>query len=188
MPNFDHFDFLAPIYDRVIHLSNPEILIQLANLPSKGKLLDAGGGTGRIAQVLKPQIDTVIVADLSFGMLKQAAHKNNLFSTCTHTEYLPFTNNTFERIVVVDAIHHVCDAQETCLELWRVLKPKGRIVIEEPDIRSPLVKIVAVAEKLAFMRSNFIAPPRIAEFFNGLIGDVKTYQAGYTAWITVDKP
>ena len=42
-----HFDWLAPIYDRVISQPEPDKLRQLLGLPA-GRLLEAGGGTGGI--------------------------------------------------------------------------------------------------------------------------------------------
>lgn len=46
---FDHFNFLAPIYDRAIPFSRLELLLQMVDLLVDGPLLDAGGGTGRVA-------------------------------------------------------------------------------------------------------------------------------------------
>ncbi len=57
---------------------------------------------------------------------------------------------------MVNALHHVCNQQETVNELWRTLQPGGRIVIEEPDVRTFAVKLFALGEKLALMRSHFL--------------------------------
>ena len=59
---------------------------------------------------------------------------------------------------MVDALHHVIHQGQTAREMYRVLKPGGRIVIEEPDIRKFGVKLIAVAEKLLLMRSHFLSP------------------------------
>jgi demethylmenaquinone methyltransferase/2-methoxy-6-polyprenyl-1,4-benzoquinol methylase len=187
MKNFDHFNFLAPIYDRAIKVNNLELLKKFVALPSPGNLLDAGGGTGRIGEALKPYIDTVIIADLSLGMLKKAYAKNGLLTVCAATERLPFPEASFDRIVIVDAIHHVYDARKTCSELWRLIKPGGRILIEEPDIRTLPVKIVSLVEKLALMRSFFVSPPQIAAYFEPVESKIRIQQVGYTSWIMVDK-
>jgi demethylmenaquinone methyltransferase/2-methoxy-6-polyprenyl-1,4-benzoquinol methylase len=65
----------------------------------------------------------------------------------------------------VDALHHVMDQAETIRELYRVLKVGGRLVVEEPDVRKFMVKLIAIGEKLALMRSHFLAPPAIEQLF-----------------------
>jgi demethylmenaquinone methyltransferase/2-methoxy-6-polyprenyl-1,4-benzoquinol methylase len=187
MAGFDHFSALAPIYDRLIGTNPSKILIEIADLPTHGALLDVGGGTGRIAYVLQSHIDITVVADISFGMLQQAVRKDQLQTACAPSEYLPFHNQSFDRIVMVDALHHVYDASETCKELWRVLKPGGKIIIEEPDIRTIPVMLVALVEKLALMRSRFISPPTIGSYFNYPDAEVEIHQKGYTSWISITK-
>jgi len=119
---FDHFDLLAPIYDRAIPFSRLEIMKRIVELPVDGLLLDACGGTGRVAAALKPFVKTVMVDDLSQGMLEQAKGKR-LVCIQSLSEDLPFNKATFDRIIMVDALHHVINQIGTVTELWRVLKP-----------------------------------------------------------------
>ena len=187
MPILDHFGIIAPCYDRVIRLREAQKLIDAASLPIQGALLDAGGGTGRVAEALQSLAGSVIVADLSFLMLKQAQRKVGLFSVCSVTERLPFPSETFERVIMVDALHHVCNQAETASELWRILKPGGRLVIEEPDIRKFSVKLMALAEKLAFMRSHFLAPHAITRLFPYANARISIESEGFNAWVVIEK-
>lgn len=182
---FDHFNLLASIYDRAIPFSRLELMLQMVDLPVDGLLLDAGGGTGRVAAALRPSVSGVFVADFSRGMLAQALAKG-LPGVRAPAEHLPFASETFERIIMVDALHHVHNQKQTLDELWRVLKPGGRLVIEEPDLRNWQVKIVAVAEKLVLMRSHFLSPPQIAELVSHQ-ARITTKTEGYTAWIIAEK-
>ena len=186
MPIMDHFGFIAPYYDRVFKPGERDWLFEVIGLPVSGVLLDAGGGTGRVSQFLRDQVDQVVIADLSYDMLLQAHAKEGLHPTCSHTEKLPFQNEFFDRVIMIDALHHVCDQAETAQELWRVLKPGGRIVIEEPDVRTFGVKVLAVAEKLVGMRSHFLAPPAIASLFDGT-ADIQIKRKGPISWVILDK-
>lgn len=182
---FDHFDLIAPFYDRAIPFSRLERMLRFVSLPADGLLLDAGGGTGRVAAALRPYVHEVLVVDSSSGMLAQAGRKG-LTSVVAPTELLPFADATFERIIMVDTLHHVAHQGETVRELWRVLRPRGRLVIEEPDVRTWQVMLVALAEKLALMRSHFLSPPRIAALFPPE-ARVTIEAERWTAWVIVEK-
>jgi len=187
MPGLDHFGWLAPYYERFIKPRQEDPLHSVAGLPVSGPLLDAGGGTGRIAQSLVNLAGRVVVADLSLKMLKEAAGKDHLQAVNCHSEHLPFPDGYFERVVMVDALHHVCDQRQTAGELFRVLAPGGRLVIEEPDVRVWGVKLIAVGEKLLLMRSHFLSPPRIAALFAGLSERVSVKNDGPISYTVVEK-
>ena len=183
---FDHFDFIAPFYERVIPLTEVEGLLEVVRLPVDGTLLDAGGGTGRVAAALCPHVREIVLVDVSAGMLAQARAKK-LTALNSYSEYLPFASDAFERVLMVDALHHVINQRQTIAELYRVLKPGGRLVIEEPDLRTFAVKLIAMAEKLALMRSHFLAPEQVVALFP--VGAQVTFQAKEnTAWIIAEKP
>lgn len=188
MPKFDHFDFLAPHYERFIQPKDPSGLWRMAALPVKGAVLDVGGGTGRIAQFLTQMAGQVVVADLSLKMLAECNKKDGVQVTCGASETLPFPSETFSLIIMVDALHHVFDQAATIRECWRLLEPGGRMVIEEPDLRTLTVKVLAVLEKLALMRSHFLSPPAIAALcaFPGAKSSIEV--DGFNAWVIVDKP
>ena len=69
-------------------------------------------------------------------------------------EALPFSDGVFERVIVVDALHHFSSRQTALDELTRILSPGGRLLIEEPDLKRLGVKIVAVLEKILMMESH----------------------------------
>lgn len=183
MPAFDHFSFIAPLYARAAY-SKTDVMREVASLPVHGNLLDAGGGTGRVASAIRDLVDEVIVADVSLGMLKEVP-LSTLKPVCGGSESLPFADNSFERVIMVDALHHVIDHTRTARELFRVLKPGGVLVIEEPDIRTFGVKLIAVAEKLLLMRSHFLAPEEILKLFPN--GEKQVKAVDGTAWIIIKK-
>lgn len=183
-----HFDIIAPFYDRVIQKLDLKRLISLLKLPSKGLMLDAGGGTGRVSSRLRTMIDEVVVCDLSLSMLKQAKLKGCLWLAQSHIEQLPFPDESFERIMVVDALHHFCNQRQSIQELLRVLKTGGRLVIEEPNIDKFIIKWVALAEKLFLMQSHFSSSDEIIAMINeqGFNADVDKDDR-FILWVVVEK-
>jgi len=187
MPIIDHFGLIAPYYDHAIPLRLVEQFIRMIELPVAGKLLDVGGGTGRVAKVFIDQASQVVVADSSMGMLSQAKSKNGLGLICSQSESLPFPDEYFERVVMIDALHHVGDQKISAGEIWRVVKPGGLVVILEPDIRRFAVKLVAFFEKVLLMRSHFLSADQITLLFRFSDAKSSIIEDGFNAWVCIRK-
>jgi demethylmenaquinone methyltransferase/2-methoxy-6-polyprenyl-1,4-benzoquinol methylase len=183
-----HFDLIAFAYDRLIGRPDAESLAKMLGLPVRGRLLDAGGGTGRVSTLLRPLVGGCVVADLSLGMLRRARAKGRIEAALARTEALPFPDGAFQRVIVVDALHHFSRMEEAIAELVRVLAPGGRILIEEPDLTLPIVKLVALAEKLLLMESHFRTPEAIGAMLErcGLSPLIRR-SGRFRSWITADK-
>ena len=184
-----HFDHLARIYDRFAGQPNLTLLEDLMGLPVGGRILDTGGGTGRVSYPFLSQAGGVVVADASFPMLRAAEQKGRFLLVRSLAESLPFCDGSFERILVVDALHHFQDARKSIGELSRVLGRGGRLVIEEPDLRRWPVKAVALAERLLLMKSRFFPPPSILDMLGrcGLSARMAASDR-FRVWIAAEKP
>lgn len=184
----DHFSLVAPLYERLAGFLDPAELREHLSLPTTGRLLDAGGGTGRVANALRGLAGVVVVTDFAPGMLRQAVDVHALPSVRSLVERLPFADGSFDRIIIVDAFHHFHDQRLAMLDLWRVLAPGGRLVIEEPNIEALPVKLVGVAERLALMRSRFVAPNDMAEMLRAVGAQVAVHSKhAFNSWIVADK-
>lgn len=168
MPLFDHFGAIAPFYDRVFGSSPQEDWKTILKIDKGMDVLDIGGGTGRLAQHLVHEQCTVVVADESLKMLEQAKRKPGITTAACHSECLPFAGKSYDRILMVDALHHVADQRSTARELVRILKPGGLLVIHEPDVRNYFVKLIALVEKVLLMRSRFLKVDRMEALFENL--------------------
>lgn len=187
MSGFDHFNLIGPLYDRIFGRAEDQKIVEIAEMREGQTLLDVGGGTGRVTRLFKKISKNVIIADAAKKML-QEAQKKELQTVNSQSEHLPFAQHTFDRVIMVDALHHVADQQKTLNELWRVTGPGGMIIVEEPDINHFLVKLVALGEKLLLMRSHFLSPQAIAGMgrFNDA-ASVDIVRKSGIAWIIITK-
>lgn len=182
----DYFDLIAPIYDWFSKPPEGTRLHRLLRLPTEGWLLDAGGGTGRVSYSLRNCVGQVLVNDLSHRMLKKAGAKA-LNPVRARVEDLPYPDGCFGRILVVDSLHHFSDQGEAIRNLLRVLKPGGRLVIEEFDLSHKAVRLLAIAEKIMLMRSRFLKPEEIRAMITSNGFPARIERDGYAAWIIADK-
>ena len=185
----DHFGFIAPFYDRFAGPPDVERLCTLLRLPTAGALLDIGGGTGRVSEPLRDLVGTLVVGDESPAMVRQARAKALCCPVAARAEWLPFPNGCFDRVLVVDALHHFADQPWAIADLVRVLRPGGRLLVEEPNLHRFPVKLIALLEKLMLMRSHFYYPHEIGRMIaaHGLQPHIHT-DDGVTASIAADKP
>ncbi len=159
----NHFDLVARVYDRVLRYSGPEPILRLLQVKDGHRVLDVGGGTGRVISTFSCDC-FLVVCDASWTMGREARGKG--LPVCTGVaERLPFADGAFDRLVMVDVFHHLADHRVAAREMVRVLAPGGIALIEEPDIRLRPVKWLALAERVALMRSTFFSPTDMVTVF-----------------------
>jgi len=187
LPLTGHFDLIASFYDRIFGLPDVGPLQELLALPISGRLLDVGGGTGRVAQTLRDQVGQVIILDNSAGMVSQATRKG-VTAVRGEVEALPFAEDSFSRILVVDAFHHFRNQARAAQELVRVLSSHGRLVVHEPNVKRWAVKTVALGERLLLMRSRFSGLEELVDLFERGGGKViASQEEDHYLWLIIER-
>jgi SAM-dependent methyltransferase len=84
---------------------------------------------------------------------------------------LPFADNAFDRVAVVDMLEHVSDEPAFAAELARVTKPGGRLVVNTPHLKHTLLRrfrhaIGQTDEKHGHLRPGY-TPDRLRELLGG---------------------
>lgn len=106
--------------------------------PTDGKsCLDVGGDNGVIPYMLRRNGGQWISVDSS---TKAVASMKDLFGEDSVYQIegaaLPFEDNSFDTIVVIDYLEHITEDAEFLKECHRCLKPKGELLINVPHIKS----------------------------------------------------
>lgn len=130
-----------------------ELLGLLSAKSEKSLVLDAGCGPGTYGLILAEQGYDVIGIDISELAVKKAnerALKKNLHFQAEKgdLEHLGFNDNTFDLIFVGWALHHFPSLEQVCSELYRVLKPGGKIAIVEPNEANLMAKFSRLVENI----------------------------------------
>jgi demethylmenaquinone methyltransferase/2-methoxy-6-polyprenyl-1,4-benzoquinol methylase len=96
------------------------------------RVLDLGAGTGVSTEELARSGAHAVGADLSLGML-QAGHRTRpeVPLLAGDALALPFADATFDAVTISFALRNIVDADAALLEMARVTKPGGRLVVCE---------------------------------------------------------
>lgn len=95
-----------------------------------GEYLDVGCGTGNYTAAIHNRGVSMTGVDPSKKMLDMAMRQNKAIKWLSASvENLPFTDHEFEGAIGTLTIHHWSNLQEGCNEIFRVLKPGGRLIL-----------------------------------------------------------
>lgn len=133
------FDCLAPEWDTVVPQAPRESLLELIAVSDVRGLtvLDVGAGTGVLVEAgLAAGAARWIACDLSSAMLRQLEKKykahewfRRLVLLHADVHSLPLENGTVDRVICHNAFPHFDRPRTALAELFRVLRPGGRLVI-----------------------------------------------------------
>jgi SAM-dependent methyltransferase len=100
-------------------------------LPRPAEVLDAGCGSGRTLEELRP-LGSVSGIELNPEAAEVARGRGNFDVRIGRLEELPWDAGTFDLITCLDVIEHTPDDRLTLRELRRVSKPGGWLLVTVP--------------------------------------------------------
>jgi ubiquinone/menaquinone biosynthesis C-methylase UbiE len=122
----------APLVQRLTYRPEQDAVVRALALGAHRRVLDVGCGTGVLAERLARELPGVAVVgcDFSRGMLRQAAllRPGPAFVQGDALR-LPFRAGAFDAVVSTEAFHWFPDQAAALCEFFRVLVPKGRMLV-----------------------------------------------------------
>jgi len=150
MKNFNFFDIVSPFFDKIVPGAKKsfDIIEKNCNIKVADKILDLGGGSGRIASFFINKAREITVVDSSRGMIKQCEKRKGINCILADAENLPFRDGYFDKIIIVDALHHFHNQESVIREVARVLKKEGKLVIEEFNPEKIIGRLIEFFEEI----------------------------------------
>ncbi|NOY71967.1 MAG: bifunctional demethylmenaquinone methyltransferase/2-methoxy-6-polyprenyl-1,4-benzoquinol methylase UbiE [Gammaproteobacteria bacterium] len=142
------FDSVAPKYDVMndlmslgVHRLWKRFALALV-APKRGeRILDLATGTGDLVSKMAPKVGSkgeVIASDINASMLHEGRRRlvnegvvANVRYVLASAEILPFPDHHFNCITISFGLRNVTDKLKAIKEMYRVLKPGGRLLVLE---------------------------------------------------------
>lgn len=165
----EEFDEIAQFYDTLPIAANKASAFLESRFPKgRERALDIGCGTGRSLYALSETFETIYGLDISTNMLHLTQRRCNMAKAPPHLVRgnagdLPFQDEAFDLVVAHTVIHHLDIVEKGLLEIRRVLKTGGRMVVVD-ILRARLtgyapVATVYLSAAIATTREFFLKGP-----------------------------
>jgi len=103
------------------------------------RVLEIGCGTGHWLKTLASQAECMVGLDSSSGMLLQARDPaSSVKLVCGSADSLPFAENSFDIVFVVNALHHFNEKRQFVEKAQYLLKAGGALAIIGADVPSAI--------------------------------------------------
>ena len=128
------WDLYAPIYKRAMKADQKIYDFMYERIPErvKGKeVLEIATGPGLLAKHIAPAAKSVLATDYSDGMIAEAGKgecPENLRFEVADAMALPYDDDSFDVVLIANALHIVPGPEKALSEIERVLRPGGLLI------------------------------------------------------------
>ena len=152
----------APLVQRLTYRPEHDAVLRGLRRAQARRVLDVGCGTGLLATRIHRELPRaeVVGCDFSPGMLQKAREKGTQVGWVRGDALgLPFAEASFDAVVSTEAFHWFPDQRAALVEFFRVLGPKGRLLVSlvNPPVEA-LSRLTRIGSRL--MGEPFFWPTR----------------------------
>ena len=128
------WDLYAPIYKKAMKADQKIYDFMYERIPEKIRnmeVLEIATGPGLLAKHVAPAAKKMIATDYSDGMIAQAKKGDcpaNLAFEVADAMSLPYPADSFDAVLIANALHIVPDPEKALGEISRVLRPGGILI------------------------------------------------------------
>ncbi len=145
-----NYDIMNDLMSAGLHRLWKRFAVGLANVHAGQRVLDLAGGSGDLSRLFLERVGKdgmVVLTDINEAMLRVGRDRlldEGLATPTTQcdAEKLPFPDNHFDVVSIAFGLRNVTRKENALREMYRVLKPGGRlIVLEFSKVAKPLEKV-----------------------------------------------
>lgn len=128
------WNLYAPVYEKAMRADRKVYQYMYDRIPQiiAGKeVLEIATGPGLLARHVAGAAKKMIAADYSEGMIakaKKSAYPANLTFEVADATALPYNENSFDVVLIANALHVMPNPEKALSEIGRVLKPDGVLI------------------------------------------------------------
>ncbi len=128
------WDLYAPIYERAMRADQRIYTFMYERIPAiirDRDVLEIATGPGLLAKYVAPAARTMLATDYSDGMIAQAKKGDcpaNLRFEVADATKLPYTDDSFDAVLIANALHIIPEPEKALREIDRVLRPGGILI------------------------------------------------------------
>ncbi|NIS15696.1 MAG: methyltransferase domain-containing protein [Aliifodinibius sp.] len=138
------------------------VVDELSRFNPNLRILDVGCATGRLLKSLaRNGLHDLYGMDIAPRIVATAKRrlkplvKDIDLQVGDAEEKIPWLNNTFDVITATGVLHHFANPKSALKEIYRVLKPKGQLIIIDPKFFSPIRQIINLFLKIHPLNGDF---------------------------------
>ena len=125
--------FLRPLHSRATFTLD----VMLHPFVENGSLLEVGCASGMYLDLMRSLgWERVVGVDISAGAIDQARELLGLEAYCGELSDVDFDDESFDAVSMSHTLEHIAEPGAFLAELYRMLKPNGRIAIVVPNLES----------------------------------------------------
>lgn len=128
------WDLYAPVYKQAMKADQKIYTFMYERIPEKIRdmeVLEIATGPGLLARHVAPAAKRMIATDYSDGMIAEAKKgecPDNLTFEVADAMDLPYADDSFDAVLIANALHIVPDPVKALGEIERVLRPGGLLI------------------------------------------------------------
>ena len=128
------WDLYAPIYERAMRADRKVYQYMYDRIPqliADKEVLEIATGPGLLAKHVADAAKKMIATDYSDGMIaeaKKGVYPSNLIFEVADATALPYKGDSFDVVLIANALHVMPEPEEVLSEIHRVLRPGGTLI------------------------------------------------------------